>query len=153
MQLGFLTVPFADLTLTQTADWAAASGFQSLEIACWPAASGDTRRYAGTCHIDVATLTPPQAAEIRAALTARGLTISALGYYPNPLHADAAHRAQVIAHLKQVITAAALLQVPVVNTFVGGDRTLTLDQNWARATEIMPPIVAHASDARRHARL
>ena len=30
-------------------------GFEVLEIACWPAAAGPTRRYAGTTHIDVAT--------------------------------------------------------------------------------------------------
>ena len=76
----------------------------------------------------------------------RGLSISGLGYYPNPLHADAAHRDSVIGHLKKVITAAALMNVAVVNTFVGGDRTLTLDQNWDRATQIFPAIVAHATD-------
>ena len=89
-------------------------------------------------------MTAAQAAAINADLTARGLTISALGYYPNPLHPDAAHRDQVATHLRHVITAAALLNVPLVNTFVGGDRTLTLDQNWTRATEILPPILAHA---------
>jgi sugar phosphate isomerase/epimerase len=144
MQLGFLTVPFGNLTLTQTADWAASQGFQALEIACWPVGQGETRRYAGTAHIDVKTLTAAQATQTMADLHAIGITVSALGYYPNPLHPDAAHRDQVIGHLKQVITAAALLGVPLVNTFVGGDRTLTLDQNWERATQIIPPIVAHA---------
>jgi hypothetical protein len=43
--------------------------------------------------------------------------------------------------------------VKVVNTFVGGDRTLTVDQNWTRATEIFAPIVAHAQDKRRDAGL
>jgi sugar phosphate isomerase/epimerase len=52
----------------------------------------------------------------------------------------------VIGNLKKVITAASLMGVKVVNTFVGGDRTLTVDQNWTRATEIFAPIVAHAQD-------
>ncbi|MBC7478253.1 MAG: sugar phosphate isomerase/epimerase [Pseudorhodobacter sp.] len=146
MKLGFLTVPFADQTLTQVADWAAAQGFETLEVACWPSAGGETRRYAGTSHIAVETLTQSKAADILADLAAKTLTISALGYYPNPLHADANHRDQVLAHLIQVITAASLLSVKTVNTFVGGDRTLALDQNWSRAEQIFPAILAHAKD-------
>ena len=144
MKLGLLTVPFASQTLTQVADWSAANHFTTLEIACWPTAGGETRRYAGTSHIVVETLTQPLADDIVADLTAKNITISALGYYPNPLHADATHRDHVLTHLKKVITAAALLNVQTVNTFVGGDRALTLDQNWARAETIFPPILAHA---------
>jgi sugar phosphate isomerase/epimerase len=77
-------------------------------------------------------------------LKAKGITVSGLGYYPNPLHADAAHREAVIGHLMKVITAAGMMGVKVVNTFVGGDRTLTVDQNWTRATEVFAPIVGHA---------
>ena len=80
-------------------------------------------------------------------IAGKGLTISALGYYPNPLHPDADHRAQVIGHLKKVITAAGLMGVGVVNTFVGGDRALGPDDNWTRAQAIFPDIVAHARDS------
>jgi sugar phosphate isomerase/epimerase len=146
MKLGLLTAPFPDTPLLEVADWTASAGLKAIEIACWPRASGDTRRYAGTSHIDVDGLGKAQASEIAAAIAARGLDISALGYYPNPLHSDAAHRAQVIGHLKKVIAAAPLLGVQVVNTFVGGDRALNLDQNWARAEEIWPGIVAFAKD-------
>ena len=103
------------------ADWTAANGFESLEIACWPQASGATRRYAGTSHIDVAHLTASQATEIVDEIASKGLAISGLGYYPNPLHPDPAHRAEVIGHLKHVITAAELMGVPLVNTFMGAD--------------------------------
>jgi sugar phosphate isomerase/epimerase len=144
MKLGLLTAPFPDLTLAQVADWSAASGFQTLEIACWPASGGEARRYAGTCHLDVERLSEAEANRVKSMLAGKGLTISGLGYYPNPLHADADHRAKVIAHLRLVITAAATLGVKVVNTFIGGDRTLTLDQNWARAQQIFPDIIAHA---------
>ncbi len=145
MKLGILTAPFADRPLEAVADWAATNGFQTLEIACWPASGGAARRYAGTCHVDTAGLTADRAAQITAMMAAKGLTISGLGYYPNPLHADPDHQKAVIAHLRLVITAAALLGVKVVNTFVGGDRTLTLDQNWARAQAIFPDIIAHAN--------
>jgi len=147
MKLGILTAPFPDTPLTDVADWAAGAGFETLEIACWPAGGGAARRYAGTSHIDVTGMTATRAQDIAGQITARGLTISGLGYYPNPLHADADHREQVIAHLKTVITAAGLMGVPVVNTFVGGDRNLTLDENWARAQQIFPAITAHARDS------
>ncbi len=146
MKLGLLTAPFPDLSLDAVADWTASVGMEALEIACWPATASETRRYAGTSHIDVATLSTGIAADIRDRLLAKGITISGLGYYPNPLHADAAHREPVIGHLKKVISAAAMLNVPVVNTFLGGDRALPLDENWARAQAIFPDVVAHARD-------
>ena len=53
MKLGFLTVPFAGWPLEQVARWAKDNGFEALEVACWPAGSGEARRYAGVTHIDV----------------------------------------------------------------------------------------------------
>ncbi|RYI26563.1 MAG: sugar phosphate isomerase/epimerase [Acetobacteraceae bacterium] len=147
MQLGILTAPFADTPLEQVADYASGAGFEALEIACWPQAGGEKRRYAGTAHLPVEDMTAARGGEIMAMLKAKGLTVSGLGYYPNPLHADASHREAVTSHLKKVITAASLMGVKVVNTFVGADRTLTVDQNWARATEVFDPIVAHARDS------
>ncbi len=144
MKLGLLTAPFADTALSHVADWSASAGFEALEIACWPSAGGEKRRYAGTAHLPVEDMTIARGSEIMGMLDAKGLSVSGLGYYPNPLHADAAHRDAVIGHLKKVITAAGLMKIPVVNTFIGGDRALTADQNWARAVDIFRPIVAHA---------
>ena len=36
MKLGLLTAPFPDTPLAEVADWSAAAGFETLEIACWP---------------------------------------------------------------------------------------------------------------------
>jgi sugar phosphate isomerase/epimerase len=146
MKLGILTAPFADTKLNDVADWAKSVGFEALEIACWPAGKGEGRRYAGTSHINVGGLSKSEATDIAASFKSKGIDVSGLGYYPNPLHSDAAHRDMVIGHLKKVITAAGLIGVKVVNTFVGGDRTLTLDQNWERAVTIFPDIVKHARD-------
>lgn len=146
MKLGFLTAPFPDAPLSDVADWAAAEGFEALEIACWPASGGAARRYAGTSHVDVDGLTGARAEEIAAELAGIGIAISALAYYPNPLHAEANERADAAAHLGKVIAAAALMGVPVVNTFLGGDRALPLDANWDRAREVFPEIVARARD-------
>lgn len=147
MKLGLLTAPFESVDLMDVAAWSGANGFSALEIACWPSSGGEQRRYAGTSHINVDGLDANQAKEIRDSLDGHGLAISGLGYYPNPLHADAEHRDEVIGHLKKVITAAGLMGVPVVNTFVGGDRTLTVDDNWERAIGIFTPIVEHARNA------
>src|SRR5689334_15390514 len=106
LKLGLLTAPFAETPLDKVADWAASEGFQALEIACWPKSTGPTRRYAGTSHIDVASISASQGKAIVAKLKKKGLEVSALGYYPNPLHPDKAHRKAVIEHLKKVIVGA-----------------------------------------------
>ena len=49
MKLGLLTAAFPTLTLDEIADWAADNGFETLEVACWPAGEG-----AGGCCAQVA---------------------------------------------------------------------------------------------------
>lgn len=145
MKLGFYTAALPDSTLEQAAQWGAESGFQAIEIACWPPQKA-TRRYAGVTHIDVSNLDKKKAKEIRKMLDGYGLTVSSLGYYPNPLHPDAEHRETVIAHLKQVIEAAALLEVPIVGTFIGKDKNKTVPQNLEDYAQVWPPIVKFAKD-------
>ncbi len=146
MKLGLLTAPFPKTPLMEIADWASANGFEALEVACWPPSEGPERRYAGVCHIDVTDLSATRASEIVGELAAKGLSISGLGYYPNPLHPDPEQRAMVTRHLRKVITAAGLMGVPVVNTFVGANRTKTQDENWADAQAIFPDLVRYAQD-------
>jgi sugar phosphate isomerase/epimerase len=145
MKLGFFTAALPGNTLEQAARWGAESGFQAIEIACWPLEKA-TRRYAGVTHIDVSTLDKPKAVEIRRMLDGYGLTISSLGYYPNPLHPDADHRETVIAHLKKVIQAAEMLETQVVGTFVGKDKSKTVPQNLEDYARIWPPIVKFAKE-------
>jgi sugar phosphate isomerase/epimerase len=146
MKLGILTAPFPEAPLDEVANWAAASGFEALELACWPRSAGPTRRYAGTSHIDVAKLSAAQGKEIVASLAEKKLTISALGYYPNPLHPDREHRKAVIDHLKKVIMASSRMGVGLVNTFCGGDASKTVDANWDDAKKVWPNIVKFAKD-------
>ena len=80
-----------------------------------------------------------KAREIAAALSDKKLAISALGYYPNPLHPDPAHRQTVIDHLKKVIVAASRMGVAVVNTFCGGDAAQHQDANWQRGARRSGP--------------
>jgi sugar phosphate isomerase/epimerase len=145
MKLGLLTAAFPGQSLEQVATWAAGNGFQMIEIACWPVSKAE-RRYAGVTHIDVTDLTPAKAADIRSLMDRHELQISALAYYPNPLHPDPDHRAMVIDHLKQVIVAAELLQVPIVGTFVGRDQHKTIEENFDQFAQVWPPIVRFAAD-------
>jgi sugar phosphate isomerase/epimerase len=143
MKLGLLTAAFPDLTLDEVAAWAAANGFETLELACWPSGGGEKRRYAGVTHLDVESFDPD---EVRATLDRHGLGISALAYYPNNLHPDDAHREEVNAHLRRVIDAAAALRVETVGTFVGNDKDRPPPENLERFRAIWPPLVSYAGD-------
>jgi sugar phosphate isomerase/epimerase len=147
MRLGFLTAPFPETPLIDVAAWAAEADFDILEIACWPRSTGPARRYAGTSHIDVANLSDEQAREIVDEIASKGLAISGLGYYPNPLHPDEGTRRAAIDHIKLVITACRQMGVPFMNTFMGGDPRKNLDENWQDALRIWPEIVSHAQDS------
>ncbi len=146
MKLGLLTAPFPQTPLMDVADWAASNGFEALEVCCWPPSEGPQRRYAGVCHVDVTRLSAGQAGDIIGELAAKHLAISGLGYYPNPLHPDPVHRAAVADHLRKVIDAAALMGVPLVNTFIGADSAKTQDQNWEMALTVWPDLVRYAAD-------
>jgi sugar phosphate isomerase/epimerase len=146
MKLGLLTAPLPDVPLFEIADWASAQGFEQLEVCCWPVTAGANRRYAGTTHIDVDNLSSGQADEIVGELSKRKITMSALGYYPNNLHPDEAHRVSVNEHTMKVIRAAGLMGVPVVSTFIGADASKTQAENWEQAQKIWPNIVKFAED-------
>jgi sugar phosphate isomerase/epimerase len=146
MQLGFVSAILPDLALADVLAFAADEGFACVEVMCWPA-GGAARRYAGVTHIDVTNLTDGHATQIRELAGRRGVSLSGLGYYPNPLDPDPTHRQTVAEHLKAVIRAAPRLGVRVVNTFVGRDWTRSVEDNWPAVREVWPPIVAEAKAA------
>lgn len=143
MKLGFFTAAFPAYSLEMAAKWGAENGFEAIEIACWPKGKAD-RRYAGVTTIDVVDFTAQDAQEAKSILADNGLIISSLGYYPNPLHPDPVHRETVIAHLKKVIDATSLLEVPVVGTFIGKDKDKTVPENLESYAKIWPGIVKYA---------
>lgn len=144
MRLGFVTAILPELELEEVVRFAADEGFACLEVMCWPAASGDARRYAGTTHIDAAGLTDVETERVRALLERHGIEISALGYYPNPLAPDAEERRAYAEHLRAVISAAARLGVGVVNSFVGRDPARPIEAQWELVEAVWGPLVAHA---------
>ena len=143
IKLGFLSVILGELSFEEVIEFAAENGLACVEIPCWPAGKAE-RKYAGVSHIDVAGLTENRAAEINKVLRKKNVTISGLGYYPNPLDPDESKAQFYIDHLKKVITAAAMLGVPVVNTFIGRDPNRNTEDNFAKFKEVWPAIIKFA---------
>ena len=146
MQLGFVSAILGDLPFEEVLAFAADEGFACVEPMCWPVGKAD-RRYAGVTHIDVTDFTDDSADELRDLLRIHGVGLSGLGYYPNPLDPDAAHRRMVGDHLVKVIRAAAKLGVRVVNTFIGRDPSATVEASLEQVQKVWPPILAEAKAA------
>lgn len=145
MKLGFVSAILPERSGDEVIRFAAAEGFDCVEIMCWPRGRAD-RRYAGVTHLDVTTFTPGNARRLADLLAASNVTLSALGYYPNPLAPDAKVAAAAVAHLKKVIRAAALLEVNLVTTFVGRDWTKSTADNWPRFRKVWRPLIEYAGD-------
>lgn len=145
MQLGFVSAILPDFSLEEVARFAADNGFATVELMCWPVGKAE-RRYAGVTHVDVVDFDKERAAQVNQTMADAGISISGLGYYPNPLTPDRAEGQVYIDHIRQVILAAELLGVGVVNTFIGRDWTKSVDDNWPRFLEVWPPLIRFAEE-------
>jgi sugar phosphate isomerase/epimerase len=147
IKLGFVSAILADLTFEEVISFAARTGYSCVEIMCWPLGKAE-RRYAGITHIDVAKLSDKRIKEIRDILERKGISISGLGYYPNPLEADNKNAAHCISHLKKVIDTAGRLGLQNVNTFIGRDHRGSIEDNFKRCKKVWPPIIKYAEKRR-----
>jgi sugar phosphate isomerase/epimerase len=123
--------------------FAAKTGYSCVEIMCWPVGKAE-RRYAGVTHIDVANLSKKGIDEIHDTLERKGVTISGLGYYPNPLEANKKNASRYVTHIKKVIDAAGRLGLKNVNTFIGRDHLSSVEDNFKRFKKVWPGIVKYA---------
>ena len=129
------------MPLPELASWAAESGFGMLEVACWPAGKAE-RRYGGVTHIDVEGRADTK--KIMARTAAGDLFAGLLPEHPRRRGGD---RASLVDHLKKVIDAAALLEVPIVGTFVGADQDRNMRPRiWKKFARVWPPIVKYAGE-------
>ena len=145
IKIGFVSVILADQTFEEVISFAAESGYSCVEIMCWPTGKAE-RRYAGVTHIDVTNLSKEKVDSIHNLLKEKGVSISGLGYYPNPLEADDENATAYIEHIKKVIDAANQLGLENVNTFIGRDHQSNLNDNFEKFKKIWPPIVKYAED-------
>ena len=145
MKLGFVTAIVPELGLEQVLAFARAQRFACVEVMCWPVGKAE-RKYAGVTHIDVTALSQARADDVNALCEKHGVSISALGYYPNPLDPNPEVAKVAVNHLKRVIAAAPKLGLKNVNTFIGRDWTKGVDENWPRFLKTWKPLVALAED-------
>ncbi|MHB1929797.1 MAG: sugar phosphate isomerase/epimerase family protein [Acidimicrobiales bacterium] len=143
MKLGFLTASQPQVELASIVAWAAAHGFDALEVATWP--PGVNRPFEAT-HIDVTRLDAAGADAVRRLFADHHVELSALAYYDNNLHPDPDVRGRVHAHVRACIDAAQLLGVGMVGTFVGRDTTMTVADNLRMAEKVFPALVAYAGE-------
>lgn len=143
IQLGFVSAILPDRSFTEVFELARTIGYDCVEVCCWPAGKAE-RRYAGITHIDVNALSKKLVESIRQTLDDTGVSISGLGYYPNPLTPNSDEAAAAVTHIKAVIDAAASLGIGKMNTFVGRDWTKSVDDNWPRFLKTWRPLIKHA---------
>ena len=74
------------------------------------------------------------------------MEISGLGYYPNLLSPRSGGSEMAALHLKRVISAAKMLNLTVVSTFVGRDWTRSIEENWPRFRSVWNDLIAYAED-------
>ena len=145
MKLGFVSAILPEFTLDEVLAFARLHGFSTVEAMCWPHGRAE-RRFAGVTHVDVDELSAARVDEILGRCASHGVTLSALGYYPNPLDPDPEVSGHAVGHLRKVIAGARALGLDTVNTFVGRDWRLGVDENWPRFLEVWRPLVAFAED-------
>jgi sugar phosphate isomerase/epimerase len=97
-------------------------------------------------HLDCSDFTQAQADDARALCEKYGIAMSALGYYSNPLSAETDQAEAAREHIRKVIDAAAMLDLHLMNSFIGANHTLPLDDNLLMFEKIWPDIVRYAED-------
>jgi sugar phosphate isomerase/epimerase len=145
MELGFVSAILPDRTLEEVFSVGRATGYECVEVMCWPPGKAE-RRYAGVTHIDVSKLDQGEASRILDSAAAHGMKISSLGYYPNLLSPIAGEASVAADHLRNVIRAARKLSISIVNTFIGRDWTRSLEENWPRFLCVWRDLVSFATD-------
>jgi sugar phosphate isomerase/epimerase len=143
LDLGFVSAIMADYDLNSVLKFASEQRFHCVEVMCWPSGNADARRYAGVTHIDVDNL---DVAHVHALTAEYGVSISGLGYYPNPLDPNPEQAEFYREHIKKIIRAAARLGIPVVNTFIGRNPSLSVTDNLKLFAEHWPAIVKVAEE-------
>lgn len=143
IKFGLLTAICEGMTFEEVVDFAAENNLECLEVACWPQGKA-ARRYAGVSHIDVANMTPEKADEINQLCNKKGVRISSLAYYPNPLDQDEEKRNASIAHIYKLMDAAAMLNVNMITTFIGRNPQKNVNETLEMVKEIWTPIIRYA---------
>lgn len=145
MKLGFVSAILPELSFDELIDFASTQGFSCVEVCCWPVGKAE-RRYAGVTHIDVDSLDELKCEELNKYLKSKNISISALGYYPNPLDPDPDKSAFYIRHILKVMKSSKMLGIHQINTFIGRDQYKSVDENFELFSKTWKPIIAEAEN-------
>ncbi|MEZ6055800.1 MAG: sugar phosphate isomerase/epimerase family protein [Planctomycetaceae bacterium] len=144
LELGFVSAILPDLSCEDVFNFAAETGYDTVEVMCWPPSKAD-RRYAGITHLDCTSLSDADVEQMAKLCRDTGVSVSGLGYYPNPLTPDEQQSRAAQEHIRRVIEAAGRLGAGRMNTFVGRDWTKSIDDNWNRFLDVWGPLVDWAA--------
>lgn len=113
MRIGVLIALYGNLPFEEALDKVVTVGASAVEIG--------TGGYPGNPHCPVDDLLESELERNKymEAITSRGLLLSGLSFYNNPVHPDPAVAKEADEVLRKSIRLAQLLKVPVVNTFSG----------------------------------
>lgn len=145
MKLGIVSAIFDQSNFEEMIDVVAENGLDCVEVACWPQGKAE-RRYAGVSHIDAANLNEAKAEEILAYASAKGVALSSLAYYPNPLDENLEKRQEAVDHLYKLIDASKMLGINLVTTFIGRMPSKTISENLDEMEKVWTPILAYAAE-------
>ncbi|CAN5337455.1 sugar phosphate isomerase/epimerase [soil metagenome] len=130
MRLGFYTDYSRDI-----AQFAADTGFTSMELSAWPQSS-----------LNADEISDERIKEIRADLENRDIEISALGYYPNYLAAEKDEALEYQRYFRKVMQLAARMEVPAVCTFAGMTPGATVEECMTPFAELFTGFASEAED-------
>lgn len=145
MKIGFVSAILDKSDFEEMISVASDLGYKCVEVACWPKGKAE-RRYAGVSHIDVENNDDSYVSYIQNFCKDKGVEISSLAYYPNPLDGDLEKRTAAVEHLKKVIQFSGKLGVNMVTTFIGRDQSKTVEENLELVKEVWPPIIKLAEE-------
>lgn len=145
MKLGLVSAILPDFTFEQVVDYAAGAGFSCVEVCCWPKGKA-ARRYAGITHIDIGGIARQQMDHYLQYAKDRGIVISSLGYYPNPMDPDGEARKVAADHLAALMDVSAEMGINMVTTFIGKDKTKNVEENLDLYEKIWTPLIRRAEE-------
>jgi len=143
MKLGLLSAILPDYTFEEVFDYAASVGFKCVEVCCWPVGSA-ARRYAGVTHIEVNGISREKMDYYLDYAEKSGVKISSLAYYPNPLDSDLEARKVAVDHIMTLIDVSSQMGINMITTFIGKDKSKSVEENLALYKEVWTPIVRFA---------
>ena len=128
LELGLVSAILPDYSFEELIDYAASVNLEWVEVCCWPVGKAE-RRYAGVTHIDISTLNEDNMMYYVNYAKEKGVKLSSLGYYPNAMDNNLEARQVAIDHIKDLIVVAGKMGINMVTTFIGKDKTKTVEEN------------------------